>query len=663
MQNSSPDIHDALRLHQAGELGQAAAIYGQVLSNDPRNADALHLLGVVAFQQGAHQKAIESIQQAIDVSPNSAVYHNNLGAAQRELALLDAAIGSFERAAELDANYIEARFNLGNALQAAGRLGDAVTAYRSVLQVQPEHLNALNNLGAALQTQGDLAGATDCYQRVLALDETNADSWHNFGLCLDAQDRLTEAEECFRRALSCRPQFPDAFNSLGSALRIQGRVDEARVCFEQVLTLDPRHHLAQSNVLMTLDYATDVSPQEIHERRCQWGDNVATQIAPQQTHHSSEINGGIIKIGYISPDFREHAVASFIEPILANHSSEFEVVCYADVAVPDRMTQHLQSLVGTWRNIYGMSDEQVAQQVAADRIDILVDLAGHTARHRLRVFARKPAPIQVNYLGDSTTTGLATMDYRISDAWADPWFSDEYCRETLVRLPGGFLCFAPPTAAPEVAALPCTRNGYVTFGSFNSLAKITPAVMRIWAELLQQVPESRLCLKNGALRDESVRTRMTQRFAELEIPAHRLKLLGHVEDATEHLALYNRIDIGLDTFPYGGTTTTCEALWMGVPVVTLSGATHVSRVGTSLLSQLGLNKLVAHDEAEYVHIAGELARDEQRLTILRNGLRDAMLRSSLCDAAGFTHRLEMAYQSMWQQWCASCASEPIVCAG
>ena len=616
MRDTPPDIREGLRRHQAGDLTSAAAIYRQVLEAQPDHADALHLVGVVAYQQGAHRDAIESIQKAIELAPASAAYYNNLGAAQRELNLFDDAIASFQRAADLDANYVEARFNLGNVLQAARRLDEAVAAYRTVLAMQPQHVHALSNLGAVFQTQSDLARATECYQRVLAIDDKNADSWHNLGLCLDAQDRLTEAEESFRRALACRPAFADAYNSLGSALRIQGRNDDARDCFEQALELAPDHRLAQSNALMVLDYAADVSPQEIFEHRCRWGDAVAGQFPPQTAHTNRVDADRPLRIGYISPDFRQHAVASFIEPILSHHGDEFVTICYADVPNPDSVTARLQALVGTWRNIVGRTDEQVARQIVEDGIDILVDLAGHTAGNRLRVFARKPAPVQVTYLGDSTTTGLAAMDYRISDVWADPWYVANVCRETLIRLPGGFLCFRPSEAAPAVASLPAADKGYITFGSFNSLAKVTPDMLRVWAELLRRVPGSRLVLKNGALRDTAIRQRIEQQFVQLGVPAERVELLGHVESAAEHFALYNRIDIGLDTFPYGGTTTTCEALWMGVPVVTLAGATHVSRVGASLLSQIGLDDMVARNAGRYLQIAADLAGDPQRLAAL-----------------------------------------------
>ena len=651
MPSATPDILEAVRHHQAGRLDEAAAIYAGILRIDSSHTDALHLSGVVEHQRGRNEQAIALIQRAVTLQPASAVFHNNLGNAQMAVGQIEAATHSFERACQLDPQYVDGWYNLGNALQASARFDEASQAYRSALALAPDHAGALTNLGAVLQTQNDFAGALECYETALKQDPDHVDAWHNMGLCFEAQSRLAEAEECFRRALAGREQFAAAYNSLGSTLREQGRMEEARDCYSRTLAIDPNYRSARSNWLMTLDYLPEVTPRTIYEERCRWGDWLAQQIAADDWHANEPLPNRRIKIGYVSPDLRNHAVATFVEPILAHHSDAVEVICYADVPVEDETSGRLKSLAAEWRNIFGKSDEQVAQLIKQDRIDILVDLAGHTARNRLRVFAGKPAPIQVTYLGDATTIGLAAIDYRLSDAWADPWHEETYCQERLIRLPGGFLCFQPPATAPAVAELPAARNGFITFGSFNTLAKMTGEVIRVWADLLKRVPNSRLLLKAGALRDRGVCERYRAMSQQQGIPGERVEFIGQVEDSAEHFALYHRIDIGLDPFPYAGTTTTCEALWMGVPVVTLTGQTHVGRVGVSLLSQLGLNELAARDENEYLRILMELAADQERLTVLRCGLRTAMSQSSLCDAAGFTHRLESALRGMWREWC------------
>ncbi len=648
-----PTLQDAVQLHQAGALDRAAAIYQRVLQREPQSADALHLLGVVAYQRGDCDDAVRLIEQAIALLPGSAAFHNNLGSARLELSQTESALECFRHASSLDPNFVDAWYNLGNVLQKTGRLTEAVDAYRHALGLVPENITALTNLGAVLQTLNKFADAVDCYRKVLALDPRHAIAWHNLGLCLDVQNDLSEAEACFRRALEIRPDYADAYNSLGSALRTQGRVAEARDCFERVLRLDPGHRLAQSNVLLALDYLHDVTPREIYERRCAWGDRVGTEIPITARHDNLAIVDRPLRVGYVSPDLREHAVASFLEPILRSHSEQIEVYCYADVPAPDQVTERLQGLAGHWRNIYGGTDEQVAAQIREDHIDVLVDLAGHTARNRLYLFARKPAPIQISYLGDATTSGLAAMDYRLTDAWADPWFAEDHCREDLVRLPAGFICFQPPAAAPDVDQLPKARNGFVTFGCFNSMAKISSVVVGIWAKLLCAVPDSRLLLKAGPLRDAQVRERLLEQFRTCGVAADRLELRAQVIDAAEHLSLYHQVDIGLDPYPYAGTTTTCEALWMGVPVVTLSGETHVSRVGVSLLSRLGLNELVAQNEQEYINIAASLAADDLRLSKIRTGLRTAMRNSTICRAESFTQQLEAAYRDMWSRWCQS----------
>jgi len=651
MQPSAPDIVEAVRHHQAGRLEDAAVLYDQILRADPAHSDALHLSGVIQLQRGRHAEAVQRIQQAVALQPNSAVFHNNLGSAHLELGETTEAVKCFEQACQLDQGYGDAWYNLGNALRSQGRLDEAVAAYQQALKLDPQSLGTLTNLGATLQTKNDFAGAIHCYETALRHDPQHVDAWHNLGLCYDVQCQLDRAEKCFRKALSYRQDFAEAYNSLATTLRLQGRMDEARECFERVIAINPQHRLAPSNWLMSLDYLPDASPQMICAQRCRWGNAVAAQIPAETIHTNIADPDRRLKIGYLSPDFREHAVASFFEPILSKHGNAVTAVCYADVAVPDAVTERLKSQADIWREIFGRTDDEVARMILDDRIDILVDLAGHTARNRLTVFARKPAPVQVTYLGDAATTGLATMDYRLTDNWADPWFGDEQSRETLLRLPGGFLCFQPPSYAPEVGPLPAEQNGYVTFGSFNSLAKVNAEVIRLWAALLDLVPQSRLLLKAGALRDAAVRDRLQEMFAERGLSSARVELIGQVQDFAEHLDLYNQIDIGLDTFPYAGTTTTCEALWMGVPVVSLSGKTHVSRVGVSLLSQLGLNDLATDAEEDYLQIAGQLANDLPRLAQLRSGLRTAMAGSSLCDAAGFTQRLKTVYRTIWQQWC------------
>ena len=359
-----------------------------------------------------------------------------------------------------------------------------------------------------------------------------------------------------------------------------------------------------------------------------------------------------------SPDFCTHSVAFFIDPILAHHDRRhIEVTCYADVAVPDTTTTRLRTLADSWRNTCRLTDAQVAEMVRADGIDILVDLAGHTADNRLLVFARKPAPVQVTYLGYPNTTGLQTVDYRLTDAWADAEELPNGYTEELVRLPHGFLRYAPPKEAPPVGRLPARETDYVTFGSFNNLPKVNPGVVARWSEILLAVPNSRLLLKTKSFNDEATQERYFGLFAQNGVGREHLDFIGHTPSSREHLALYNQVDIGLDPFPYNGTTTTCEALWMGVPVITLAGEVHAGRVGVSLLSSVGLTELIADTADQYISLAVELAGNVNRLSSLRANLRGRVAASPLCDGQTFTHALEAAYRSMWRRWCKHALTE------
>ncbi|MGI9342155.1 MAG: hypothetical protein ACR2QV_04855 [Gammaproteobacteria bacterium] len=355
----------------------------------------------------------------------------------------------------------------------------------------------------------------------------------------------------------------------------------------------------------------------------------------------------------MSPDFTSHSVSHFTRKLIAVHDrSRVEVCCYFAKAKRDEITDEIEARADRWRVIVGMTDDEVVAQIRDDRIDILIDLAGHTAQNRLLVFARRAAPVQVSWLGYPNTTGLSAMDYRVTDAIADPPGADDrWYSERLVRLPDGFLCYQSDQPEPAVAAAPCVERGHVTFGSFNNLPKLTADVVQTWSRILKAIPGSRLLLKSSALADERARSRIIDEFGAQGIPAARLELLGLIPGRQQHLAAYAGIDVALDTYPYNGTTTTCEALWMGVPVVALRGNRHSGRVGASILHHAGLPELVADTEDDYVEIAISLARDPQRIVGMRERLRPMMRDSCLMDTPRFARSLETAYRDVWAAWC------------
>ncbi|MFQ5545679.1 MAG: FkbM family methyltransferase, partial [Acidiferrobacterales bacterium] len=459
---------------------------------------------------------------------------------------------------------------------------------------------------------------------------------------------------CYQQALTLKPDFAEAHNNLGNALKEQGKLTEAIAAYRQALALKPDFTDAHSNLLLCLHYGADTEPAAVFIEHQRWAEQHALSLADTIDPHANDPTPNRrLRIGYLSPDFRTHSVAYFVEPLLAAHDrAGFEVICYANVVRPDSLTKRLQSLVHKWRNIVPLSDAEVADLVREDGVDILVDLAGHTGKNRLLVFARKPAPVQVSYLGYPNTTALATMDYRLTDAWADPpgHMENSYTEE-LVRLPHGFLCYRPPQDSPEVAELPALSAGHITFASFNNASKVNANVIGLWSKILRALPDARLIMKARPLGDVGTRQRFEELFEQNGVSTGRVELLGWASSTAEHLELYNRVDIGLDPFPYNGTTTTCEALWMGVPVIVLAGTTHAARVGVSLLSSVGLPELIADTPEAYVALAISLAGDLDRLQQLRAELRAKVARSPVTDETRFTRALEGVYRNVWHGWC------------
>ena len=455
----------------------------------------------------------------------------------------------------------------------------------------------------------------------------------------------------YDKALAIKPDYAEAHSNLGISLQDLGKLEEAFASHSKALAIKPDYAGARSNLLFTL-LSSMVDLDTVYEEHCRWEKSHAMQHQPLQ-HQCDGDADKRLRVGFVSADFRTHSVGYFLEAPFSSYDRErMTIYCYSNSHLEDETTARLQPLVKEWRNIVGWADEKVIDAIQADEIDILVDLSGHTRGNRLTVFARKPAPIQVTWLGyPSITTGLTAIDYRLSDEVADPpGVADTLCVEQLIRLPNGHHCYHPSADAPEIGPLPMTSNRVITFGSFNNLTKITPEVVDSWVDILQAVPRSRLLLKNASLDSPGVRERYMSLFAA-SIEPERIIFKAWLPSRQAHFALYNEVDIALDTFPFNGVTTTCEALWMGVPVVTWRGDRHSARLGASLLTRVSLEDLVASDINGYVTTAVTLAGDPKRLEGLRLGLRDRMRASPLCDGVGFAHDLESMFRNAWRNWC------------
>jgi len=578
----------------------------------------------------------------------------SLAAALHAQGRLDEAAAVLAQALALDPDCASAHYNLGNVLQDMGRLDAAGAAYSKALAVAPDHAAAWNNLGNVYKKLDRLADAQSAYLRAIALKSDFAMAYDNLGVVLHLAGRLEDAVACYTRAIALKPDYSFTYDHLASALKDQGRPDQAAAWWAKALELDPANAAAHSNLLLSLHYLPGYTPAAIFAEHQRWAQRHAAPLAAAVAPHPNPRDPQRrLRIGYVSGDFKGHVVAFFLEPILRRHDHRlFHITCYSDVVCPDDVTARMRGYSDRWHDTAAWPDARFADQIRADGIDILVDLAGHTAGGRLLVFARKPAPVQISYLGYPDTTGLHAIDYRLTDPWLDPpGPADQFSTERLLRLGRCCLCY-DRGLVPEVAPLPALTNRYVTFGSFNALAKVTPETLRLWADVLMVVPGSKLLLKATALGEAATQNRVRGLFAGYGISADRLELRGYLPSPVDHLELYHRVDIALDTFPYNGTTTTCEALSMGVPVITLAGRTQVSRTGVTLLSAVGLSQLIAAAPQDYLRIARELAGDLPRLAQLRHALRQRMQRSPLQNADEFVGTLEDTYRRLWQAWCA-----------
>ena len=654
-----PDYPGALNnlgtaLQDQGKLDDAIARYTEALRLKPDYPDALNNLGNALQAQGKLDDAIARYTEALRLKPDYPVALNNLGNALQAQGKLDDAIARYTEALRLKPDYPDALNNLGNALKAQGKLDDAIARYTEALRLQPDYPVALYNLGNALQDQGKLDDSVARYTEALRLKPDYPDALNNLGNALKAQGKLDDAIARYTEALRLKPDYPGALNNLGTALQDQGKLDDAIARYTEALRLKPDYRDALSNLLFALNYTDTLTPESLFAEHVRLGAQFEAMSSPGDMSIRHTDWDQRLRIGYVSPDFRNHSVAYFLEPLLRAHNKNaVEVFCYAEVLRPDVITERFKSLADGWLSTVGMSAENLSRRIREDGIDILVDLAGHTANNRLSVFACKSAPVQVTWLGHPNTTGLRSIDYRLVDAVTDPeGEADALAVETLVRLTDGFLCYGPPDEAPKPAPPPCVNGAAITFGSFNNPAKLSAMTLDAWAAILRQLPNARLLLKGKSFADRVTRDLFLDRFAQRGIATKRIELMAWAPNTTSHLSAYQQVDISLDPFPFNGATTTCEALWMGVPVVTLSGDRHASRMGASILRRLNLDEFIARDPEEYIQIAVNLSDLRDRLADLRQSLRPRMTASPLCDAPAFARHIEAAYRRMWEIWCA-----------
>ncbi len=540
------------------------------------------------------------------------------------------------------------------ALVDAGRIDEAVARVEVLLAHEARPPALLAVAATAYAAAGRWERAVAALEQAVALRPAEAALRSNLGFALQQAGRSVEAVAQLRQALALQPTLAAAHTNLGSALLALGEADEAIGLLARRMTLGPVDPQAFSELLLAMHYSERIGAGQLATAHRRYGELLEGGVrSPSRVPARGWEPARRLRLGFVSSDLRRHPVAQFVEPLWTHlDRSHFDSVAYFNHPRADEVSERLRGLVTQWHDVHALDDAALEARVRADGIDILIDLNGHTPGNRLPLFARRPAPVQVTWLGYPDTTGLRAIDHRITDAVADPPGATEaFHTERLRRLDAPFLCYRPTDGAPAVQPRPQAAPGAVTFGCFNNRAKITAGAVIAWASLLRELPAARLVLKARGLDDGSARAELLQRFAAQGVGADRLSVLGFTEDPVAHLARYHEVDIALDTFPYAGTTTTCDALWMGVPVVTLAGEHHASRVGASLLGAVGLGELVADEPAGYVRRARALAGDPARLAELRGTLRARMAVSGLVDGEAFAVRFSAALRDMWLDGC------------
>jgi protein O-GlcNAc transferase len=607
------------REFQAGRLEEAERLFRQIAAERPREATVLVNLGSVLHVRGRFDEAAEIIRQAIALRPD----------------------------------FPEAWFNLGLALELSGKLPQAVEAFRRYQRLRPDDVSMVLRIGNHLFALGRLDESATAYRQALAIDPNNAGAWYNLGNVLRRLEQLDETVACLRQAVALKNDFADAWNNLGATLKDLGLLDESIGAHDRAYAADPNKADLDSNRLYTLHFHPDFGPESLLSEHLLWSRRHAEQFSrPAASHDNSRSPDRPLRIGYVSAELRQHPVGLAIEPILTHHDRKnFYIVCFSNDPEDDAVTRRIRNQVDEFIYINGQSDDDVAKLIREKKIDILVDLSLHMAHNRLLVFARKPAPVQVTYLGYPSTTGVSTIDYRISDIYLDPpqGGTDRFYTEKTIRLPRNYLCWRWGGEEEPVGPLPALANGFITFGSLNNFCKVTPQVLDTWGELMSRVSDSRLVLRCPP---GSASQRVLAALARHGIAPQRIELAGR-GSWKEYAGMYRRQDIGLDPFPYPGHTTSLDGLWMGVPVVTLAGKTCVSRAGAGLMNYIRLPELIATSTEQYIRIAQDLSNDLPRLARIRAELRQRILDSPLSDARQFTRDIETTvYRRIWKDWCA-----------
>ncbi|HEX8521723.1 MAG TPA: tetratricopeptide repeat protein [Tepidisphaeraceae bacterium] len=661
MDPGAPEVWNNLgtALCDVGRFEEAVPKFEQAIRLKPAYAKAKMNLGHALVNVGKYADAEKVLEDLVKLAPREPEAWNVYATALLRQQKLSQAEAALRRCADLDPGRAATWSDLGHIVARQERWEDAVALYRKAIDLDPSLAAAHNNLSNALESLGRYEEAEAAVRRAIELSPHYGVAFFNFARQCSNSARFKQVEELARRVLALHPEIAIAHVMLATALQQEGRVEEAQEEIAKSLAKnsgDPKFCTdIESTRISMMNYSTRYSPQEIFDEHVRWGEKHADPLFHRMSRRNDRDPHRRLRIAYISPDFRQHSVAHFLEPLLAAHDHEqFEIYGYCDVANPDRMTRRFQSLCDVWRETSSLTDEALAAMIHGDVIDIAVECAGHTAGYRLLAMARKPAPVQISYVGYANTTGVRAIDYRFTDEHVEPpGEADRLSTEKLIRLGTPYQVFKPSEIAPEPGELPALAAGRITFGSFNALIKVGRESVNLWSKVLRALPDSVMFIKARGLAEPEMRQHLLDWFAGEGIEPGRLTIVGHDQTGEEHLARYGQVDVILDTFPFQGTTMTCEALWMGVPVLSRVGETHASRVGLSLLTAVGLGHLAADSDGSYLSAARQLSSNLAQLAQLRRELRSRMRNSALCDGQRLAREVEAAFRRVWQTWCQS----------
>ena len=635
-------------LQELKQLDAAIKSYEKAIAIKPAYAEAYNNRGVTLHELEQFEAAVASYELAVVIKPGYAEAHNNKGVSLKALKQFTEAIASYEKALFLHPEYTEAYFNLSNSLHEIKRFDDAVAGYEKAISLKPDYAEAYSNRGLSLQELQLFDAAVASYEKAIEKRPNYAEAYYNRAISFQSLKQFYAAELSYSKAISFKRDYADAYNNLGTVLQTQGKLDNAIESFRKALSIKTNNSVIFSNLLFSLIYHPDKSAEEIFSVYQEYEDRFGEPCRKFWRDHTNDRETmRRLKVGYVSPDFRSHSVPLFLEPLLAHHDKgAVEVYAYAELIREDAVTARCKRYVEHWIPTLGLSDAAMAERIRADGIDILVDLAGHTDKNRLGVFALKPAPVSVTWLGYCSTTGLKAIDYFLTDASCVPLGSERLFSETPWRLEAAAYVYRPKEGMGNVNPLPAATRGFVTFGTLTRAVRINHRTVSTWAEILKQVPGSRLVLDSKDFWDEGMQEALVAKFAAHGINRERLEIGYH----SPPWDVLRTVDIGLDCFPANSVTTLFETLNMGIPFITLAERPGLGRCGSSILESVGHPEWIAQSEEEYIKKAVKLASDLTALAHLRAGLREKMKASPLMDEIGFTRRIETAFQEMFVKW-------------